>query len=106
MYTDCIIIILKGDGIMTTNPTQIRIDSNVKAQANALFKELGLDMSGAVNIFLRQCILRGGLPFNVELPRYNETTLNAMAEARRISKDADTPSYSSIDDLKSALLSD
>lgn len=91
---------------MTTNPTQIRIDSNVKAQANALFKELGLDMSGAVNIFLRQCILRGGLPFNVELPRYNETTLNAMAEARRISKDADTPSYSSIDDLKSALLSD
>ena len=41
---------------MPTVQTQIRIDSGVKKQANELFNELGLDMSGAVNIFLRQCI--------------------------------------------------
>ena len=46
-----------------TMPTQIRIEKNVKEQATALFADLGLDMSSAVNIFLRQCILRGGLPF-------------------------------------------
>ncbi|KAA5635004.1 type II toxin-antitoxin system RelB/DinJ family antitoxin, partial [Pseudomonas aeruginosa] len=48
-----------------TAPTQIRIDSTIKEQANSLFSSLGLDMSSAVNIFLRQCILRGGLPFAV-----------------------------------------
>ncbi|RRD95259.1 type II toxin-antitoxin system RelB/DinJ family antitoxin [Clostridiales bacterium COT073_COT-073] len=91
---------------MATVPTQIRIDSDVKVQANALFNELGMDMSSAVNIFLRQCILRGGLPFNVELPKYNETTLNAMTEAKRISRDPDIKGYSSLDDLKTALLSE
>ena len=69
---------------MATTPTQIRIDSNVKQQATELFNNLGMDMSSAINIFLRQCILRGGLPFSVELPRYNRETLDAMAEARRI----------------------
>ena len=67
---------------MATIPTQIRIDTNVKEQATILFDELGMDMSGAVNIFLRQCILHGGLPFAVVIPRYNQETLNAMAEAR------------------------
>ena len=60
---------------MATSPTQIRIDADIKKQANSLFNELGMDMSSAVNIFLRQCILHRGLPFNVELPEYNEETL-------------------------------
>ncbi|MCY3067813.1 type II toxin-antitoxin system antitoxin, RelB/DinJ family [Aerococcus loyolae] len=91
---------------MATSPTQIRIDAKVKSEANELFNELGIDMSSAVNMFLRQCILRGGLPFSVELPRFNEATLNAMAEARRVSRDPDTPSYSSMEELKKALLSE
>lgn len=91
---------------MATIPTQIRIDADVKSQANSLFKELGIDMSGAVNMFLRQCILRGGLPFSVEIPKYNETTLKAMAEAKRLSKDPDVKGYASMEELKKALLSD
>lgn len=106
MYTNCIIVVLKGDDIVATSPTQIRIDAKVKSEANELFNELGIDMSSAVNMFLRQCILRGGLPFSVELPRFNEATLNAMAEARRVSRDPDTPSYSSMEELKKALLSE
>ena len=88
---------------MATTPTQIRIDSTVKEQANALFASLGMDMSGAVNIFLRQCVLRGGLPFAIELPKYNQATLYAMAEARRISRDPDIEGYTSMEDLKAAL---
>ena len=91
---------------MATTPTQIRIDSTVKEQATSLFSELGMDMSGAVNIFLRQCILRGGLPFTVEIPKYNQETLEAMAEARRISRDPDVKGYTSMEDLKAALESD
>lgn len=88
---------------MATVPTQIRIDQTVKQQANELFKTLGIDMSGAVNMFLNQCILRGGLPFTVELPRYSQAMIDAMDEAQRISKDPSVPSYTNIADLKRAL---
>ena len=72
---------------MATTPTQIRIDSDVKKKAIDLFDHLGLDMSSAVNIFLHQCVLRGGLPFNVEIPNYSQQTLEAMEEAKgRIKK--------------------
>ena len=88
---------------MPTVPTQIRIDANVKKQANELFNELGMDMSGAVNIFLRQCIMRGGLPFKVEIPQYSQELLNAANEAKQISRDPNIPGYTNMDDLKKAL---
>ena len=88
---------------MATTPTQIRIDADIKREATALFANLGLDMSGAVNLFLHQCVLRGGLPFAVEVPQYSERTLGAMAEARRISRDPDVKGYNSMEELKAAL---
>ena len=88
---------------MATTPTQIRIDADIKKQATALFNELGLDMSSAVNLFLHQCVLRGGLPFKVELPRYSQSALDAMEEARRISRDPDVRGYDSMDELRKAL---
>jgi len=91
---------------MATVPTQIRIDAKVKEQASRLFSDLGIDMSSAVNIFLRQCILHNGLPFAVEMPKYNQETLEAMAEARRISRDPDVRGYNSIEELKTALEAD
>ena len=88
---------------MATIPTQIRIDADVKKQVNTLFSDLGMDMSGAVNIFLRQCIIHGGLPFNVEIPRYSQKTLEAMAEAKSISGDSSVKGYAGMEDLKKAL---
>ena len=96
-------IYLKGGDYMATTPTQIRIDADIKKQATALFNELGLDMSSAVNLFLHQCVLRGGLPFNVEMPHYSQRTLDAMNEARRISRDPDVKGYTSMDELQKAL---
>ncbi len=87
----------------TTIPTQIRIDRNIKEQAASLFANLGLDMSGAINMFLHQCVMRGGIPFAVEMPRYSKQTLEAMVEARQISRDPKAPSYDNMDDLKRAL---
>ena len=85
---------------MATSPTQIRIDSNVKTEANELFKKLGIDMSSAVNIFLRQCVLHGGLPFKVEIPMFNAETLAAMEEARDImSGKIQATSYNTTDEL-------
>ncbi len=62
---------------------QFRIDEATKAQSNAIFKHLGITMSDAINMFLRQSILRGGLPFELTIPRYNETTLAALAEMEK-----------------------
>ena len=80
---------------MATVPTQVRIDENLKKQATELFSQLGMDMSGAMNIFLRQCVMRGGLPFEVTVPQYRPEVLEAMEEAKRISKDPQTKRYSS-----------
>ena len=75
-----------------------RIDEELKRQAVELFEQLGMDMSGAVNMFLRQCVMRGGLPFAVEVPRYKPEVLEAMEEAKRISRDPATKRYASFKD--------
>ena len=83
---------------MATVPTQVRIDENLKKQATYLFSQLGIDMSSAMNIFLRQCVMRGGLPFDVVVPQYKSEVIEAMEEAKRISKDPKTKRYSSFSD--------
>ena len=88
---------------MASTPTQVRIDSEIKKQASAVFANLGLDMSTAVNMFLHQCVLHQGLPFAVEIPQYSEKTIEAMAEARRISRSPDGKGYTSMEELKAAL---
>lgn len=80
---------------MATIPTQIRLDEDLKKQAVELFAQLGLDMSSAMNIFLRQCVLHEGLPFNVELPKYKAEVIEAMEEAKHIAKDPNTKRYHS-----------
>lgn len=83
---------------MATVPTQVRIDETLKKQATELFSQLGMDMSSAMNIFLRQCVLRGGLPFEVVIPQYKPEVLEAMEEAKKISKDPNTKRYNTFSD--------
>ena len=72
---------------MTTIPTQIRIDEETKKQAVELLAGLGLSLSDSVNIFLKQILLRGGSPFDVKYPEYKPEVIEAMEEAKRISRD-------------------
>lgn len=81
----------------------ILIDSDIKKEATFILQQYGLDIPSAVNLFLRQCVLRGGLPFDVALPSYKRETLDAMEEARTISKDPFAERYSSIEELNEAL---
>ena len=83
--------------------TQVRINPTIKKEANEIFNALGIDMSSAINMFLHQCILRGGLPFSVEIPNYNKETIDAMIEAKKISSDPNIKSYSSMDELMKEL---
>ena len=81
----------------------IRTDADIKASAEKIFEQLGLNMSTAVNIFLRQAIRQGGLPFEVKLDVPNEVTAAAIREGRDIIKDGRAQGYKNMDDLRAAL---
>ncbi len=81
----------------------IRIDKDVKTQAEKIFEALGLNMTTAVNIFLRQSIRENGIPFDVKLSVPNETTASAIKEGRALAYDNSKKGYSSISDLRATL---
>ena len=62
----------------------LRIEPDVKAQADAVFSSLGISITDAINVFLHASIMEGGFPFQPKHPRYNRETLMAMQEARDI----------------------
>lgn len=82
----------------TTNIT-IRMDANLKVQAEALFNELGMNLSTAFNIFVRQSLREGAIPFKIQLERPNAETIAAMEEAKRIAKDPSVKGYTDINEL-------
>ena len=62
----------------------IRLDDPVKEQAEALFEQMGLTMSAAVTLFLRQVILRGAIPFKITAhgdPLYNPANIARIKES-------------------------
>ena len=61
--------------------TSISIDSEVKAKAQELFSEFGMDLSTAINIFLKQSIYERSIPFTIRRELPNEMTLRAMDDA-------------------------
>ena len=54
---------------------QIRVDEELKNQANAIYNELGIDLSTAVRMFLKKSVLEGGIPFETKV---DQLTLNAI----------------------------
>ena len=68
---------------MAKNNMTLRIEPDLKEQAAALFKALGMDLSTATGIFYRQALRCHGLPFEVRLDEPNETTYAAIEEAER-----------------------
>jgi len=86
----------------TTN-ISIRMDSDLKAQADALFNELGMNITTAFNIFVRQSLREGKIPFDISLNQPNRETLAALMEADRIAKDSTVKGYSDLDELFSDL---
>lgn len=87
----------------TTIPIQIRVDKKTKEEANELFEELGTSMSGAVNMFLRQCVNTGSIPFRIRKPRPSKELLEAMEEAEVLAKDPNAPKYETVEELMAAL---
>lgn len=64
--------------------TNITIDEDVKAKAQELFSDFGLDLSTAINIFLRQTIRENAIPFTISRDVPNADTIAAMNEIEEI----------------------
>lgn len=76
----------------------VRVDEELKKQASELFASLGLDMSTAVNMFLRQSVIRDGIPF--EVVRTNPETMAAIAEVEEMKKHPEKyKRYSNLDEM-------
>jgi DNA-damage-inducible protein J len=66
---------------MATDPTNFRLDTEAKEKAYAIFATVGLKPAQAINLFLRQVALRGGLPFEIKVP--NAETIEAITEIKK-----------------------
>lgn len=88
---------------MATTNLNIRTDKDVKEQAELLFAELGLNMTAAVNLFLRAAIRENGIPFALKLDAPSDVTASAIEEGRQIAYDSNVKGYSSMEALRTAL---
>lgn len=89
-----------------TSAININVDSNVKKEATELFNSLGLNMSTAINLFLRKSINVGGIPFELKNPKPTRELKKALKEAKKIENgEILVKSFDNREDLKKALLS-
>lgn len=88
---------------MAISNINVRVDKSVKEQAEHVFDALGINMSTAINMYLRATIRENGLPFNLKLDTLNQQTISAIEEGRRIAKDPSVKGFQSIDELRNAL---
>ena len=77
-----------------------RIDSDLKNQAETLFQNLGLNMTTAFNMFLRQSVREGRIPFDVTMNVPNSDTIEAMIESLKLLNNPNTKYYEVEDALK------
>ena len=82
-----------------TASLNIRLDSDIKRSAEAVYSRYGLSLAEAVTVFIHQSCNVGGLPFDLRPSRPNTETLAAMAEAEHISRDPSVKGYRDMDAL-------
>ncbi|SHN51760.1 DNA-damage-inducible protein J [Desulfitobacterium chlororespirans DSM 11544] len=91
---------------MADTTISIRLDVELKKQAEQLFSELGMNMTTAFNIFLRQAVRQQRIPFDIALENPNAETIAAMEEAELISRDPSVKGYTDVDQMMKELLAD
>jgi DNA-damage-inducible protein J len=92
---------------METTNINVRVDRELKQSAEALFADLGLNMSSAITMFLRSAVSHDGIPFEVKRVTPNAETKAALAEYSEMKKDpGQYKRYSSFDELLDEVLTD
>ena len=90
---------------MATTNINVRVDSALKQEAEALFNDLGLSMSSAINMFLRSAVMYDGIPFEVKRQTPNAETKAALDEYEEMKKHPDQyKRYESFDEVLDEVL--
>ena len=83
----------------TTN-LNVRIDKKLKKESDILFKNLGLNMSSAINIFLTKCVNTSSIPFKIDQPKPSKRLKKALKEVDYMEKHPKKyKAYNSVDEL-------
>ncbi len=81
--------------------TNVYLDADIKAKAQAIFKQYGIGLSDAFNMFLSQSVLEKGIPFEIKIP--NAETIKAIEDARN-SRNMETMSFEQMqEDMKKCI---
>lgn len=90
---------------MSKVSTNISIDAKTKKEAQIMLAELGLDLSTAINIFLKQMLYEGGIPFYITRKSPNIKTLEAIEESKKILQNPEEyKSYTDVDSMMKDIL--
>ncbi len=81
----------------TTN-FSVRIDKQLKQESEALFRDLGMNLTTAINVFLRRAIRAGGFPFEIKQDQPNKETLPALLESEQLLRDPKTKRYANVEE--------
>lgn len=84
---------------MATSNVTIRMDEELKKQAEELFTDLGLNMTTAFTAFVRQAVREQRIPFIISRDTPNQQTIQAIEEIQMLKKDPNKKSYDSFSEL-------
>ena len=90
---------------MATTNFSVRMDRDIKKQCEELYGELGVNLTTAINVFLRKSLSVGGFPFDVrrESTNPNKETIAAFLEAERLANNPQTKRYADVEEALKAL---
>lgn len=91
---------------MTTSNISVRVDSELKKEAEDLFNDIGLNMSSAINIFLKSAVSYNGIPFEIKRPALNEESLKTLAEYQAMKDPCKYKRYESFDQVLDEVFKD
>ena len=90
---------------MESTNINIRMEKNLKSQAEILFSELGMNMTTAFNIFVRQSVRQGKIPFEISLNTPNSETIEAIKEVKEMKENPSLgKSYTDVEKMMKELL--
>lgn len=92
---------------MSKVSTNISIDADVKAKAQKVLAAMGLDLSTAVGVFLRQVVMESRIPFEIKAKIPNDVTITALKEFEEMEKHPERyKSYNDVDQMMEDILSE
>ena len=83
-----------------TDTINIRIEPELKREAEKTLSDLGMNVADAVTVFLKQVVLTESIPFGIKKPKYNKETVEAIKEALEMIKSPEKyKSFDTVDEL-------